>query len=202
MEGSHHSNKLQNSFNKYGIDCFHFEVLETYDEIDYNDLLKREQFWMDYYDSYNNGYNSRPKAESNYGHKHSEETKKLLSKLNSGENNAMYGKKLSEEQKQKISRKLKGRKDKPDTIEKKRKAGLNRKHSVDTKKKQMLIKKSKPILQLDLEGNIIKKWYSKREPLRELGLRVDYVVKSNKKFKDGYYWVYESDYDLFYESFK
>jgi hypothetical protein len=49
---------------------------------------------------------SNPKIASGWnwtGKNHSEETKLLLSKLNSGKNNPMFGKKLTEEQRKKIS---------------------------------------------------------------------------------------------------
>ncbi len=200
IDGNHHSNKLQNSYNKYGKDFFIFESIEEYEEIDNNKLIQREQYWIDYYNSYNNGYNCRPKAENNYGHEHSEETKKLMSKLHSGKNNAMYGRKLSEETKEKIRQKMLGRFVSEETKEKKRKIALNRKHSKKTKLKQSRIKKSKPILQLDKNFKIVKEWYSKREPLRELGVRVDYVVKSKNKFSKGFYWVYKNEYELFFKN--
>lgn len=198
LEGSHHSNKLQNSYNKYGFENFIFEIVESYGEIDNNSLIDREQYWIDFYNSYYDGYNCRPKAKNNYGHKHSEETKQLMSKLNSGENNGMYGKKLSKETKEKIRQKLLGRKFSEETIEKKRKSALNRLHTTETKLKQSRIKKSKPILQLDNNFNIIKEWYSKREILRELNIRVDYVVKNKSKKKCDFYWVYKDEYELFF----
>lgn len=197
LEGNHHSNKLQNSYNKYGFENFVFEVIESYQEIDNNELISREQYWIDFYNSYYDGYNCRPKAKNNYGHKHSEETKQLMSKLNSGENNGMYGKKLSKETKEKIRQKLLGRKFSEESIEKKRKSALNRLHTTETKLKQSRIKKSKPILQLDSNLNIIKEWYSKREVLRELNIRVDYVVKNKSKKKCDFYWVYKNEYELF-----
>lgn len=54
---SHHSYKLQKDFNEIeNIDVFSFEIIE---EIDSNkiDLFRREQFYIDKYDSFNNGYN-------------------------------------------------------------------------------------------------------------------------------------------------
>jgi group I intron endonuclease len=196
-DGNHHSNKLQNSYNKHGEDSFIFDSIEEYDEIDNDKLIQREQYWTDYYDSYKGGYNCRPKAENNYGHKHSEKTKKLMSKLHSGENNAMYGRKLSEETKEKIRQKILGRFVSDETREKLREAGLDRSHSEETKFKQSRIKKSKPILQLDENFCVIKEWYSKREPLRDLGIRVDYAVKSKNKFTKGFYWVYKDEYESF-----
>lgn len=199
-EGIHHSKKLQNSFNKYGIDCFIFECIEEYEDIDNQELIRREQYWIDYYDSYHNGYNCRPNAENNYGHKHSNETKKLLSKLNSGENNAMYGKKLTEEHKQMLREKSSGRKDSLETIEKKRLAGLNRTHSEETKYKQSRAKNSKPIYQIDENINIVKEWYSKREVVRELGISITHSLKNKNKYSRGFYWVYVSDYEHFIKS--
>lgn len=43
------------AINKYGIDNFDFEIIE---ECDKSLLNEREQYWIEYYDSYNNGYNA------------------------------------------------------------------------------------------------------------------------------------------------
>ena len=204
-DGNHHSKKLQNAYFKHGEEVFLFEIIEFYDEIENHLLIEREQYWINFYNSYKNGYNSRPKAQNNYGHKHSEETKKILSEKNKGKNNAMYGVKRTEEQKSKqrnlfINKSYEERygHERAEKIkEKKRIIGLNRKHTEKTKLKQSRVKKSKPILQLDSEYNIIKEWYSKREPLRELGIRVDYTVKSKSKYTNGFYWVYKDEYELF-----
>lgn len=48
--------KLYNAFNKYGIENFHITLIEEVE--DYNLLNEREKYWINYYDSYNNGYNS------------------------------------------------------------------------------------------------------------------------------------------------
>lgn len=45
---------LYKAFNKYGLDNFSFETLE---KIDNDKLDEREKYWIDYYDSYRNGYN-------------------------------------------------------------------------------------------------------------------------------------------------
>lgn len=45
---------LYRSIRKYGIENFKFEIIE---ECDYEKLNERETYWIDYYDSYNNGYN-------------------------------------------------------------------------------------------------------------------------------------------------
>ena len=45
---------LYRAFRKYGIDNFSFEVIE---ECSLTELNKREIYYIDYYDSFNNGYN-------------------------------------------------------------------------------------------------------------------------------------------------
>jgi group I intron endonuclease len=56
----HHSSKFQNSFNKYGVHSFCVVVLESCEK---DELLIREQFWIDKLDSYKNGLNGSWKAE-------------------------------------------------------------------------------------------------------------------------------------------
>jgi group I intron endonuclease len=86
VNNKHHSNHLQNAWNKYGKDNFNFEVIEYVDIIE--NLIQREQYWMDFYISYDDkyGYNMRPKAESPLGTTKimPEETKWKISKANSG----------------------------------------------------------------------------------------------------------------------
>ena len=72
---------LQNHFNKYGKDSINFEIIE-YCKIE--DLIIREQYWMDYYQSYDKGFNIRKIAESSQGLKHSEETKLKMSLAGKG----------------------------------------------------------------------------------------------------------------------
>lgn len=48
---------LYRSMRKYGIENFNFEVIE---ECAIDELNQREIYWIDYYDSYRNGYNSTP----------------------------------------------------------------------------------------------------------------------------------------------
>lgn len=54
----HHSKELQNAWNKYGSDFFSCEILEVVEDEDI--LLEREAFFIEKYDSYNNGYNENP----------------------------------------------------------------------------------------------------------------------------------------------
>lgn len=50
-------NKFYLALNQYGIEAFEFEVLEEC-PLEQKILDERECYWIEYYDSYNNGYNS------------------------------------------------------------------------------------------------------------------------------------------------
>lgn len=66
-----HSNKhLQNSINKYGIDCFDFQVLKFTQICDKHILAKYEQ---EYIDLFNPEYNIQPFAYLNRGYRHTKE---------------------------------------------------------------------------------------------------------------------------------
>lgn len=99
-KNTHHSIKLQNAYNKYGVNSFVFEIIE---ECDKKYIVKREQYYIDLFDSYNNGYNCLPKARSTFGRILTNETRIKMSL-------AQIGKKLTEEQKIKIGISNKGKK--------------------------------------------------------------------------------------------
>ena len=121
----HHSPKLQNSYNKHGLDKFVYEIIE---ECPKGIIIEREQYYIDLYDSYNKGYNSRQKAESMLGFKFSEESKKKMS-------DSQKGKKRSKESIEKSRQANIGRKMPPDAIEKTRQAKIGKKRSDETKEK-------------------------------------------------------------------
>jgi|SRR5579859_472103 len=93
-KGKHHNILLQRAWDKYGEDNFIFFRIEITDN-----LLEREQFWMDRFTSYNSdcGYNIYPKAGSLANVKLSDEHKAKI--LVSGK-----GRKCSEETKHKMSK--------------------------------------------------------------------------------------------------
>ncbi len=103
----------------YGTECWEFSILE---EIDNKELLnEREIFWIDYYNSFNNGYNSTTGGRKYFNH--TEKTKRLIAESHKGENNPFFGKKHSEETKKIISEKGIGNK-----------KACGYKHSEETKK--------------------------------------------------------------------
>lgn len=102
-KGTHYNNYLQNSWNKYGEDNFTFGIIEEVGNKE--NLIEQEQFWMDYYDSYNPlfGFNLCPTAGSQLGIVRSEETRKRISNSKKGDKNPMYGVSPSEETRRKLS---------------------------------------------------------------------------------------------------
>ena len=109
---------------KYGWEDFNLTILE--ENINYDDIDEREIYWIKYYDSFNNGYNSTigGKGGNTYAKKTEEEMKIIGQKISKaisgskngnkgqyvGKLNSMYGKHHTEETKRTISKKLKGRK--------------------------------------------------------------------------------------------
>lgn len=89
----HHSCLLQRAVNKYGFENFTFNIIE---ECEQKDLIITEQ---KYIDGLKPEYNILKVAYSNYGHKLSEETKKLISQKLKG---IKHGK-MSDETKKKIA---------------------------------------------------------------------------------------------------
>jgi group I intron endonuclease len=82
--------KLRNAIAEYGADNFIVTTLVSGLDND-SDLTKAEAYWISYFDSINNGYNLTCGGQ---GHPLSDETKRLLSRLNSGPNHPLWGKRL------------------------------------------------------------------------------------------------------------
>jgi group I intron endonuclease len=77
LKANNHSNpKIQNAYNKYGKESIRLEIIEICEpEIG----LNREQFWLNHYDSYHNGFNCKPTVNSNLGKIFGEATRKKVS---------------------------------------------------------------------------------------------------------------------------
>lgn len=97
----HPNPHLQSSWDKYGEENFRYELLEQVDES--GDLIKREQYWIDLYNSKdaNVGYNICEVAGTTLGFKQSDETIRKMKLYHTGrhqgENNNFYGKKHTPE---------------------------------------------------------------------------------------------------------
>lgn len=116
------NNYMKHAIKKYGIDNFDISILER--DIDVEMFDNREQYWMDYYESYNMeyGYNICQCAGTTRGYRHTEESRKKMSQAVSqrmqdpkerakvqGKNNGMYGKKHDDKWKKGHSEWLKNR---------------------------------------------------------------------------------------------
>lgn len=120
--GIHHSRGLQASVNKYGLENFRFELIELCDK---KDVIPKEQYWIDRYNSYKKGYNSSPTAGNRAGMKLSEREIAMIIKRNTGRpcspetrrkiGESQKGKIISVEQRKKMSKTLKGRKLSPES---------------------------------------------------------------------------------------
>ena len=104
---------FQNAINKHG-NKIEWEIIK---EFPIKELDLMERYYICYLNTmYPNGYNFETG-----GHKNktlSKETKRKLSKINTGEKHPMYGKHASEETKKKISEANKGKKYSEETIQK------------------------------------------------------------------------------------
>ena len=99
-----HDNKyLQYSWDKYGEDAFSFEVVKVY--VDGEDIDALERFYIDYFDTYKNGYNLTVGGEGTKGYVPTEENKRIVGEKNRINN---LGKKHSKETREKMSKAHKG----------------------------------------------------------------------------------------------
>lgn len=134
---------LQFAWNKYGEQNFQFEIIEIVDNPTKENLLNREQYWIDKLCACNEneGYNILSQAGSNLGTKMSDALKQ----------------------------------------------------------KQKEIRESKPIIQVDLNGNIIKVWNGIKEINREYNISPTNILncvkhrKGRNQISKGYLWLYKEE---------
>lgn len=182
-KNKHHSKKLQNSWNKYGEQNFIFEIVEECEK-NKDLLLSKESYYFILYDTVKNGYNCAIKAGSPmFGKKHSEETKKKISKSNKG-------KKRTEEFKQKLSIAHKGKILSESTKEKIR-LGNTGKGMSDYNRKKVSERTAKPILQYDLDDNFIKEWKTVTEAKKYYKGDIPATLKGRQKQSCGFKWKYK-----------
>ncbi len=124
---THKNSILLRAYNKYGIDCFIYVILEITAR-DKHILAEREQHWLNVLQSFDRdfGYNIKPVAYSQLGFKHSESSKAKMSVW-------QIGRKMSAEAKIKIGAAHKGKK--LTDAQKLKFSWLGRKHSEETKAK-------------------------------------------------------------------
>lgn len=84
LKDQHHSIKLQRSWNKHGKKAFKYLVLEYVEQSE--NLIEREQFWIEKLNAFGEGYNMTPTAGNMLGFTHSEKTRQKMSKDRKGTN--------------------------------------------------------------------------------------------------------------------
>lgn len=159
-ENRHHSQHLQRAFNK-SPDDFYIEVIEELPNATRETLVAREQFWMDFYQSYdrNLGYNISPTASSCKGIRHLPEYGRRISEAMKGKPPSPLqiaaairrrgvprpgmGRKFTQEQREEQSRRFLGRKH-PKWVREKISAALKANPS-----------KQRPVNQYGLDGSFI-----------------------------------------------
>lgn len=171
MKNSHPNRHLQRAWNKYGEENFEFCVIGEFSECE---LGKKEQYYISLYKSndLNFGYNMTKGGDGSLGLKHTDESKKKISEY-------QKGKKHKEETKIKISQSHKGKMPK------------NIQMILDNN-----VKIQKPVLQLDMDGNFIKRWDSVLGCARGLGVLATNLVKCLKGKHNscgGYKFKYDID---------
>lgn len=135
LNNNYHPNKhMQAAYNKY--QTFSFIVIEYCEN---EELLNREQYWIDKLNVCEIGYNKRKIPNSNLGLKFSVETKAKMSQSSKNANNQRaLGRTLSDEEKLKLSIRMKNRKWTPEQIQKRiatRREKYNNWHSEKTRSK-------------------------------------------------------------------
>jgi len=153
----HHSRYLQNAWNKYGKECFDFEIIE---ECENDKLLELEQFYLD---KLKPEYNICKFSTSRLGCKSSDETRKKLSILNTGKNHPKFGTHHSLETRQKIS---------ASKIGKLRSDELKEKLSLYHKKNGSFCGTKNPKVKLNIEiVKNIRELYSDSFSIRDLSIK-------------------------------
>lgn len=197
---SYRSKQFRSDLEKFGVENFTYEVLyrNSYNTIEeaQADLWQKEEFFIEYFDSFNNGYNNTLGGNGAKGHKvpkeQVEKQRQWLIEFYKTHPNPFQGKKHSEETRKLLSEQAKKRTGekaqrygKTYTAEQIRtlskyaiehKSGKNnpfygKTHSEESKRKAAETRKNKkPVLQIDIHtGEIINTFPSALEAARAFG---------------------------------
>jgi group I intron endonuclease len=189
---------------KYGWDAHQVEILEEAEPYLLNEL---EKVYIKKYNSYNrnspNGLNLTEGGEGSLGRKDSEETKRKRAQKH-------IGTKRSESAKKLMSDKKKGKIPYAATLPRtekqiyhskygnlgRKKPDIQRKKELESKLK-IFLDKYGSVLQLDMNGNLIKEWYIlPKDIARQIGIDDSHLYKAlkikNKNCKN-FYWEYKNN---------
>ena len=147
--GQHHSSKLQRAWNKYGKEAFEFFVIEVVEDVE--NLLAKEQVWLDKLDTAKGGYNICCTAGSNLGKKCSQATKDRIALVRTGKKHlpesiekmraASTGRECSPATRAKLS--VVGKSRSPEAEKRRALSQVGRKRSEETRLKMSIAQKGK-----------------------------------------------------------
>lgn len=175
--GNHHSIKLQRHFNKYGEEDLEYTILETCTE---ENVLDREQYYIDMYTPYFNCYLSSFGREKgsipwNKGKKLNYEVWNKGKKMKEDQRLNLIGHKVSIETRRKISESKKGHKQSIETVEKRNKS---------------LFKK---VAQFNLQGIKLAQYTSIKEASEITGcpaIGISVCCRNKQKTSAGFIWKF------------
>ena len=166
--------KFYNAIKKYGIENFHIDIIE---QVPDEDMNKREEFWIKFYNSYHDGYNSTLGGE---GGKLSDISKEKVEEL------WEQGFGISE-----IADQLKTSR----TIIRNRIYDSNLYSEEEAQDRGFRARnksKEKPIIALTNDGIVVAKYSSGREAAEKIGVSYKAISQALRKGgrSGGYYWQY------------
>lgn len=168
---------LYKAFRQYGIENFKFEVIELCNP---ENLNEREIYWIDFYDSFKNGYNATPGGNEPIKTNKTELYRLWDEGYTVSEITEILG--LNHNT---VSKHLQGYKNYSQLLSAQR-GGI--KASKQIQRKQ--------IIRYSLDGKEIDRWNSCKEIYRELGINNQAVMKNIKgqyRQAGGYRWAYEGE---------
>lgn len=200
FSGNYSGSKFNNAIKKYSPEAFTYEVLFSIESSDREFIRTKldelEIYYINKYDSYNNGYNMTEGGSGSKGCFQTEESKEKLRVLAIGRSNPMLGRKHSDQVRKILSDLAKTRTGDKNPF-------FGKHHSTDTKSK-ISKANSIPVIQLDSEGNIIAEYSSATEAAVAVRGRAKanseiikvckgYVSPKGKKYITafGYKWKYK-----------
>lgn len=95
---------LYNDVREFGIENFKFYVLEEFKKINRSVMLKRECYWINFYQTHNRKFGYNLRADTKQGMKVHPETIEIMSIIFSGNKNPNFGNKWNDNKKQRMSR--------------------------------------------------------------------------------------------------
>lgn len=205
-KGKHCNRHLQNAFMKYGIENFRFSIIEQFESDITEDFLgERELYWMIEFDSHNREFGYNLRLDTSTGTIVHDETRALISELNSGESNPNFGNFWSDSQKDQARVIAKSLHESGEVYGEEWRSKISKSSSLtwsDPEKlkimaKSVSISKSKYCFeQLTMNGELVKEWDSMRSIIEENpdyhNIAIYSVCAGHKKSYRGFKWLKKS----------